>query len=35
MNISKEKKKEILLKNFDILKNNYGKNSSHYSDIIS
>ena len=35
MNISKEKKKEILLKNFDILKNNYEKNSSHYSDIIS
>ncbi len=35
MNISKEKKKEILLKNFDILKNNFGKNSSHYSDIIS
>lgn len=35
MNMSKEKKKELLLKNFDILKNNYGKNSFHYSNIIS
>ena len=34
MKMSKEKKKEILLKNFEIIENNYEKNSEAISDIV-
>lgn len=34
MNINKEKKKEILLKNFEIIKNNYAKNEIAISDVV-
>lgn len=32
--MSKEKKKEILLKNFEIIKNNYEKNSNAIADVV-
>lgn len=34
MNMSKEKKKEILLKNFEIIKNNFGKNRLGIEDVV-